>query len=63
MRYYDVLPYLSYQYRLSPFEDIGDYMYGKANSNIYESYNRGYSWMVELLYLIELVEEVGDNFE
>ena len=61
--YNDVSPYQTYKYRLTPNDDAGDNMYDTEEYEVYESVNQTYRMLTELLYLTELVKEVGDISE
>lgn len=60
---YNLEPYMSYKYRLSYLPDYGDYMFSTEDRVFFESFNTEYGKLTELLYLTELVKEVGDIHE
>ena len=61
--YNDITPYQTYKYRLTPNEDAGDNMYDTEEIGIYDSANQSNRMLSELLYLTEIIKEVGDIHE
>lgn len=59
----DTTPYLTYRYRLSPFKDYGEYLYNSGNDGLFESVYHTQGVLSRLLYLTEIIKEVGDIHE